>query len=102
MDVMDFVTPFVGTLGFGGLMGYAVGYAAKKVSKLALIGMGVLFFLIQYLVYKGFATVDWAKVAAAGGHAAKGGSLLFWKIVTHNVSLGAGFIAGIILGFKRG
>jgi len=99
---MDFVVPFVGTLGFGGLMGYAVGYAAKKVSKLALIGMGVLFFLIQYLVYKGFATVDWGEVAEAGGAAAKTGGMLFWKIVTHNVSLGAGFVAGIALGFKKG
>jgi uncharacterized membrane protein (Fun14 family) len=99
---MDFVIPFVGTLGFGGLMGYAVGYAAKKASKLALIGMGVLFFLVQYLCYKGLATVDWGGVAAQGGVAAKAGGVAFWKIVTYNVPLGAGFVAGILLGFKKG
>ena len=99
---MDFLIPFVGTLGFGGLMGYAVGYAAKKVSKLALIGMGILFFAIQYLVYKGFAHVDWGGVAEAGGHAAKAGGVAFWKIVTYNVPLGAGFVAGIALGFRKG
>jgi len=99
---MDFIIPFVGTLGFGGLMGYAVGYAAKKVTKLALIGMGILFFLVQYLVYKGFATVDWGSVAQHGGEAAKGGGLGFWKIVTYNVPLGAGFVAGILLGFRKG
>jgi uncharacterized membrane protein (Fun14 family) len=100
---MDFIVPFVGTLGFGGLVGYGVGYAAKKVTKLALIGMGVLFFAIQYLVYKGFVHgVEWGGLAAAGGHAAKSGGLLFWKIITCNVSLGAGFVAGIVLGFKKG
>ena len=100
---MDFIIPFVGTLGFGGLMGYGVGYAAKKVSKLALIGMGILFFLIQYLVYKGYIPyVNWGGIAEAGGHAAKSGGELFWKIVTFNVPLGAGFIAGILLGFKKG
>ena len=100
---MDFIIPFVGTLGFGGLMGYGVGYAAKKVSKLVLIGMGILFFLIQYLVYKGFVHgVDWGGMAEAGAHAAKSGGALFWRIVTYNVSLGAGFVAGIVLGFKKG
>jgi len=99
---MDFIMPFVGTLGFGGLMGYAVGYAARKASKLALIGMGILFFAIQYLVYKHWAVVDWGAVAEHGGEAAKQGGVLFWRIVTRNVSLGAGFVAGIVLGFKKG
>jgi uncharacterized membrane protein (Fun14 family) len=99
---MDFIAPFVGMLGFGGLMGYGVGYAAKKVSKLALIGMGILFFAIQYLCYKGFAEVDWGGVAAQGAVAAKAGGIAFWRIVTYNVSLGAGFVAGIALGFRKG
>ena len=99
---MDFLMPFVGTLGFGGLMGYAVGYAAKKVAKITLFAMGVIFILIQYLVYKHLAHVDWGGVADAGGHAAKSGGLAFWKIVTYNVPLGAGFVIGILLGFKKG
>ncbi|MGQ9729928.1 MAG: FUN14 domain-containing protein [Candidatus Zipacnadales bacterium] len=99
---MDFLFPFVGMLGFGGLMGYAVGFAAKKVSKLALIGMGILFFCIQYLVYKGWATVDWGSVAEEGGKFVKATSVGFWKIVTYNVTLGAGFVGGIILGLKKG
>jgi uncharacterized membrane protein (Fun14 family) len=99
---MDFIAPFVGMLGFGGLMGYGVGYAAKKVSKLALVGMGILFFLIQYLCYKGLAEVDWGGVAAQGAVAAKAGGIAFWRIVTYNVSLGAGFVAGIALGFRKG
>jgi uncharacterized membrane protein (Fun14 family) len=89
-------------LGVGGLMGYAVGFAAKKVSKLVLVAIGIIFFCIQYLVYRGWAHVDWGGVAEAGAHAAKAGGLAFWKIVTYNVSLGAGFVAGILLGFKKG
>ena len=99
---MDFIMPFVGSLGFGGLMGYGVGYAAKKVSKLALIGMGIVFFIIQYLAYKHLVTVDWGGVAAHGGEAVKAGGAWFWKVITYNVTLGVGFTAGIILGFKKG
>lgn len=99
---MDFIAPFVGTLGFGGLMGYAVGYAAKKALKLALILAGILFFLMQYLVYKGFVEVDWGGVAAHGGDAAKAGGAAFWKIMTFNVPLGIGFVGGILLGFRKG
>jgi uncharacterized membrane protein (Fun14 family) len=99
---MDFIVPFVGTLGFGGLMGYAVGYAAKKIAKVVLVAIGVLFFLIQYLVYQHLAHVDWAGVAHHGGAAAKAGGLAFWKIATYNVPLGAGFVAGILLGLRKG
>ena len=99
---MDFIVPFVGTLGFGGLMGYAVGFAAKKAAKLGLIIMGVLFILIQYLVYKGFVDVDWGGVAGHGGEAAKAGGAWVWKVVTYNVPLGVGFTAGVLLGFKKG
>jgi len=99
---MDFIAPFVGTLGFGGLMGYAVGYAAKKVSKLVLIAIGIIFFVIQYLVYKHWAVVHWQPVAHEAGEGVKHASILFWRIVTRNVSLGAGFIVGIVLGFKKG
>jgi uncharacterized membrane protein (Fun14 family) len=99
---MDFLVPFIGTLGFGGVMGYAVGYAAKKISKIALVGIGILFFLIQYLVYKGLAHVDWGGVAKEGAEAAQAGGHAFWRIVTYNVPLGGGFVAGIVLGLKKG
>jgi len=99
---MDFIIPFVSTLGFGGVLGYAVGYAAKKVGKIVLVGIGILFFLVQYLVYKHLAHVDWAGVAHQGGEAAKAGGEAFWKIVTYNIPLGGGFIAGIVLGLRKG
>ena len=61
-----------------------------------------LFFLIQYLCYKELATVDWGGVAVGGGEVAKAGGVAFLKIVTYNVPLGAGFVAGIVLGFRKG
>ncbi len=99
---MDFIIPFVGTLGFGGILGYAVGYAAKKMTKVLLIGLGILFFLVQYLVYKHLAYVDWPGVAHQGGAAAKAGGQAFWRIVTYNIPFGGGFIAGIVWGLKKG
>ena len=69
---------------------------------LALIGIGILFFAIQYLVYEGLVAVDWGGVAEHGGEAAKATGTFFWKVITYNVTLGVGFAAGIILGFKKG
>jgi len=39
-------------LGFGGITGAIVGYTAKKVTKVVAILLGLVFILIQVLVYK--------------------------------------------------
>jgi uncharacterized membrane protein (Fun14 family) len=36
----------------GGAIGFAVGYALKKIMKLAFIGLGLLMLLIGYLEYQ--------------------------------------------------
>ena len=47
--------PFVG----GGIMGFAIGYALKKLIKVAIIGLGLILALIAYLEYKRWVSVNW-------------------------------------------
>lgn len=103
---MDFLAPLIQQLGFGGLTGAVAGYAAKKLTKLAAILLGVLFIVLQLLAYKNFVTINWgAMSSAASPHLAEGGRTVLggiWRILTHNLPFGAAFATGFLLGFKRG
>lgn len=93
-------------LGFGGVVGLAVGYSTKKVGKLALIGIGVVFVIVQTLVYAELITVDWAAVEGAAKDAweTSDGTLAErgWAILENNLPFGGGFAAGFAVGFKMG
>jgi uncharacterized membrane protein (Fun14 family) len=95
------------SLGFGGAAGLVVGYAAKKVTKVVALLLGVLFILLQVLAYNELITVNWGAVQ----HTAQqvwtdphGVTLAdrAWTILTANLPFGGGFITGFALGFKLG
>ena len=97
----------VADLGFGGVAGAVVGYTAKKVTKLVAVILGLVFILIQTLVYVEFITVDWTVVQSTTGSLwtdSQGSSLAdrAWDIVSANLPFGGGFVAGFALGFKLG
>jgi uncharacterized membrane protein (Fun14 family) len=94
-------------LGFGGVAGAVVGYAAKKVTKLIAITLGLVFLLVQYLVYMHFVTVDWHAVQSTAEHVwqnPQGITLAdrAWAVLSANLPFGGGFVAGFALGFKLG
>ena len=95
------------SLGFGGAAGLVVGYAAKKVTKVVAVVLGLLFILLQLLVYNEWITVNWGSVE----HTAQqvwtdphGVTLAdrLWGILTANLPFGGGFVTGFALGFKLG
>ena len=95
------------SLGFGGIAGLAVGYTAKKVTKLAALLLGITFVVVQALAYLGVLHVDWGEVerlATTVGTTADGGTLAgrAWEIVTANLPFGGGFVAGFALGLRLG
>mmetsp|Transcript_10033 Transcript_10033/g.13655 ORF Transcript_10033/g.13655 Transcript_10033/m.13655 type:complete len:231 (+) Transcript_10033:271-963(+) len=51
--------------GFGGLLGFCAGYAAKQVTKVVVLTAGVLFIILQGLAYAGFININWTKLKAA-------------------------------------
>ncbi len=86
------------------LLGFAVGYATRKVVKLLLIVIAVLFVLVQLLSSKGMLDMDW-------------GGLLDWlnalvfnlkenqtvsEVLTDRIPTSGAFLLGVVLGFRRG
>ena len=104
-DSPDLMGPLSG-LGFGGLVGAAVGYASKKVTKLVALILGLCFILVQAMVFMGWIDVDWVAVQSSAESAWHGqGHTLgqqAWRILTANLPFGSGFLAGFLIGFKIG
>jgi uncharacterized membrane protein (Fun14 family) len=60
--VTDIFTTSLMPLAGGGLLGFAAGWALKKVAKLAFIALGLLVLLIGYLEYQKWISVNWVVV----------------------------------------
>lgn len=96
--------PYVTEAGFFGLIGFALGYATRKLFKLALLVIAVAFVTVQLLVSTGHVAVDWLGV----------NSLLnewifdlkqheSWSaFLTHRVPSAGTLLLGYVLGFRRG
>jgi uncharacterized membrane protein (Fun14 family) len=100
-------TPYVEQIGFGAVAGFAVGYALKKLGKLAAIALGLVFILIQTLAYQGFLTVNWGEVQARVDPLFERDSLSSaWErlveVLTYNLPFAGAFVPSLVLGFRRG
>lgn len=105
-DVDTMMGPLAG-MGFGGLAGAVVGYAAKKITKLLALLLGCLFIVIQILAYNGFIQVDWGAVQTSAELAMRSeegrtAAQRAWDILSANLPWGGGFVAGFVIGFKLG
>ena len=104
---VESLAPYLGQLTFGGLAGFASGYALKKVGKLLAIALGLLFVSIQLLAYAGYLTVDWLRIQESVNPLLESEQLnQGWQalvaVLTNNFPFAAAFIPGLILGLRRG
>jgi uncharacterized membrane protein (Fun14 family) len=107
MDLGNLLGAPLASLGFGGAAGLVVGYAAKKVTKVVAVLLGLLFILLQVLVYNDLITVNWNAVQHTAQQVwtdPNGVTLAdrAWGILTANLPFGGGFVTGFALGFKLG
>ena len=107
MDIGQILGPIAPSLGFGGVAGLAVGYTAKKLTKLVALLLGITFILLQLAVYEGFITVNWGVVQGAAEHiwsTPEGLTLAdrLWAILTANLPFGGAFVTGFAIGLKLG
>lgn len=88
-------------LGTGGVAGFVVGYAFKKILKLFLIIIGVFFAILQYLAYVGLITINYDRIFQMQGFTKvfEGGFSLP-AFLTTNIPFAGTFIVGFGLGFK--
>lgn len=92
------ISPFVGDLAMGGFAGFSVGYFAKKFLKLVAVITGGYLASLMYLSSRGYLTVNWDKITASTDG-------ILSKILGLNVSvgvMGAGAVAGFVLGWRSG
>jgi uncharacterized membrane protein (Fun14 family) len=100
----EVLTPIVYQLGIGGVLGFFVGYAAKKITKViaVLIGLGAL--LLIYLGYEGVININYDKLAQMiqnlMGTAGQATTAL--TPIIANLPFAGSFIAGVAVGVKLG
>lgn len=94
-------------LGFGGMAGLVVGFAAKKLTKVLAVALGLLFVTLQGLSYLGYVQIDWTGIERDASRVVSGpeGRALLdqaWLVLVANIPFAGGFAAGFALGFKLG
>ena len=101
----ELITPLVTQLGMGGIAGFVVGYAVKKVLKITLVVLGVFFVGLLYMAHIGFIEINYEEVTAAFESVVvrlmEGGATLP-NLLTTNLPLAGSFIFGFGIGLKLG
>jgi uncharacterized membrane protein (Fun14 family) len=120
-ESLGFLFPGAGSLALGGIMGVAVGYAIKKIFKIAVFVLGCFFAGIVWLSYKGLVSVNWNGISNQTQEALTNVAIQTMKVTNqtaqqlqHNgftsidmgsllpVVAGAGFLPGFFYGLTRG
>jgi uncharacterized membrane protein (Fun14 family) len=102
------------SIGFGGVAGFLIGYAIKKVVKITLILVGLFFAALAYLNYQGILSINWDKLAAqasnasvglgnvTGGQVAGAGDQFAAAMVNFGIPFTGTFAAAFVFGFMKG
>ena len=56
------IMPFLSTIGFGGIAGFLVGFALKRIMKILAVIAGVFFAALLYLESQHIVNVNWDKI----------------------------------------
>jgi len=103
VKIMD-ILQFLPDLGIGFISGFIIGWGAKVALKIVAALLALYFLSLLYLAKLGIITIN--KDALLGLLGNMESSLVSFgsQIVglIHSLSLGAGFVAGFMLGFKKG
>ena len=94
-------------LGLGGVLGFAVGFAAKKAMKLMLLVAALLLLLGVALETRGIISIHWTSLEAAYTNAFRPQAITsslhrLVQTVGRMIPLSGGFAVGCALGFRRG
>jgi uncharacterized membrane protein (Fun14 family) len=100
----EVLAPIVYQLGIGGILGFFVGYAVKKLTKLVAVIIGLFAVVLIYLGYQGVISISYDRLAemvqGLVGAAGQASSVL--TPIVANLPFAGSFIAGIAVGLKLG
>jgi uncharacterized membrane protein (Fun14 family) len=66
---IDHLGPLVTSVGFGGMTGFLIGYAIKKIMKILAVGAGIFFAALMYLESQNIVNINWDKLQTASQNA---------------------------------
>lgn len=100
----EVVSSLVYQVGVGGVGGFIVGYALKKLSKFMIFLIGIFIIILIYLSTQGIININynglWSALNSLLGWA---GAAFSWLIgVISLLPFAASFVAGFLLGLKLG
>ena len=104
LQMSEVISPLVFQLGVGGIGGFIVGYALKKLSKLILVLIGLFILALIYLGTQNILNINygalWSALSSLLGSA---GSAFNWLVGLISILPFAGsFVVGFLLGLKLG
>lgn len=110
---------FATSIGFGGVAGFLIGYALKKVMKVMLIIVGLIFVGFIYLEYHKVLSIDWNKIQLSVENGLSGivnmtngnntpevpwgsGQLISATLANYGIPITGSLAAGFVIGFVKG
>ena len=100
----ELVSPVVYQLGLGGIGGFVVGFALKKITKLFIVIIGLFILALLYLSVNGVININynalWTTIANGLGLAGQAASWVI-GLISLLPFLGS-FVVGFLLGLKVG
>jgi len=102
MDIETFLLSIGGELTTSGLIGFAAGYALKKIAKIIVIGLGLFTLVLEFLNLKGIVAVNYDTLNTVTMDFL--GSLNGLQTILQGeyIILGTTFVAGLGLGLQKG
>lgn len=101
---LEAMLPVLTEASFFAMIGFALGYASRKVVKLALIVLAGFFLLLQLMTYGGVTTIDWGRLIDILNdwilNLKENQSIT--EVLTDRVPTAGSLIAGYFIGFRRG
>jgi len=100
----EFLSPLAYQLGIGGVGGFIVGFAIKKITKLIAIIIGLFIIALLYLGTSGIISINYDKLwNATAGWLGLAGQAAEWLVGLISLLPFVGsFLVGFVLGFKLG
>src|SRR4051795_13322563 len=88
------IMPFVSTIGFGGIVGFLVGFALKRIMKILAVIAGVFFAALLYLESQHIVNVNWDKIQTISNGVLS--TIATTATMTNATSTGVGSIQAIL------
>jgi len=105
MDPLGITGLLTSQIAIGGIIGFFIGYAIKKITKLAIIIFGIFLLALVYLEYNGFITINYERFQESFGEISRGMNerlLIPTTPILTNLPILGGFGLGFLVGLKKG